>query len=90
MCRGPSTPVRTRARVQGWTGYGEYGNLGSVPGTCGCGVPGLYEYRTHGSSDWEVPGGLGASGSQFEPLVALQELSRGHCSLQRSTLPAEA
>lgn len=61
------------------TGCGEYGNPGSVPGTSGCGFPGLYGYGTLGRSDREVPGGFGAFGLLSGLLILLQQFSGEVC-----------
>lgn len=81
MCRGPSTLVRMGACGQRSTGFGDCGNLGSVPGTFGCGVPDLNEYGPSGGSDGEAPGGFEAFGPLPGSLILLQQLSGGVCRL---------
>lgn len=67
---------------QGSTGFGDCGNLGSVPGTSGCGVLDLNEYGASGGSDCEAPGGFEAFGPLPDPLIPLQQLSGGVCRVQ--------
>lgn len=55
------------------------GDPGSVPGTLGCEVPGLYDYESHVSSDCDVLGGLGSFGLRYGPLILLQQVSGGIC-----------
>lgn len=68
-CRGPSNLVKMRP----------CGNPGCAPGTLGCGLSGLHEYGALGSSDHEVPGGLGAFEPLCGPLIPLWQFSCWVC-----------